>query len=61
LVGIQTNLPELEKFEIKYGFKGFEERNNVLHSNFFRFEMYFELKFRELSMSGNQGKLIGNS
>jgi hypothetical protein len=33
------SLPELEKFEIKYGCAGFEEGNNFLHRNFFRFEM----------------------
>jgi hypothetical protein len=40
-----------QKIKIKYGCEGFEERNNFLHSNFFRFEMDFELKFREFSMS----------
>jgi hypothetical protein len=38
-------------FEIKYGFEGFDERNNFLHRNFFRFKMDFELKSREVSMS----------
>jgi hypothetical protein len=37
----------LEKFEIKYGFEGFDERNNFLHMNFSRFELDFKLKFRE--------------
>jgi hypothetical protein len=32
-------VPELEKFEIKYGFA---ERNNFLHRNFFKFEVDFE-------------------
>jgi hypothetical protein len=41
----------IKKFEIKYGFEGFGERNNFLHMNFSRFEMDFELKFREFSMS----------
>jgi hypothetical protein len=35
------------KIEIKYSFEGFEEENNFLHRNFFRFEIYFELKFLE--------------
>jgi hypothetical protein len=39
------------KFEIKYGHEGFEERDNFLHRNFFIFEMKFELKFQEASMS----------
>jgi hypothetical protein len=37
-------LPELKKFETKYGCEGFEEWNNFLHRNFFRSEMDFELK-----------------
>jgi hypothetical protein len=41
----------LQKFEIKYGWKVFETRNNFVHRNFFRFLMYFDLKFREASMS----------
>jgi hypothetical protein len=41
---IQKNLPKLEKFQIKYGSKGFEERNNFIHRNFFILGMYFELK-----------------
>jgi hypothetical protein len=39
----------VENFEIKYGFEGFEERNNFLHRNFFRFKVDFELQFRETS------------
>ena len=30
------------KAEIKYIFEGFEERNNFVHRNFFRFEFNFE-------------------
>jgi hypothetical protein len=37
----------LEKFKIKYGYEGFEDRNNFLHRNFSRFEMDFELKIWE--------------
>jgi hypothetical protein len=44
----------LLKFEAKYGFKDLGEMNNVLHSNFSRFLMDWELKFREASMSWNQ-------
>jgi hypothetical protein len=37
----KKGLPELEKFEIKYGHTGFEEMNNFTHRNLFRFEMDF--------------------
>jgi hypothetical protein len=47
-VQCKTSLPEPEKFEIKYGFKVFEIRNNFPYRNFSTFEMDFELKFREL-------------
>jgi hypothetical protein len=40
----KKDLPELKIFEIKYGCEAFEEINHFLHSNFFRFEMDFELK-----------------
>jgi hypothetical protein len=29
-------------FEIKYGFEGFDERNNFLHRNVFKFEVDVE-------------------
>jgi hypothetical protein len=48
---LKQDLTGIKKFEIKYGFKGFGERNNFLRMNFSRFEMNFELKFREVSMS----------
>jgi hypothetical protein len=35
----KKDLSELKKFEIKYGCKLFEEGNNFLHRDFFRFEM----------------------
>jgi hypothetical protein len=38
----KLGLPELKIFEIKYGFEGFEERNNFLYRNFFKFEVDFE-------------------
>jgi hypothetical protein len=41
----------LQKFEIKYGFEGFDEGENFSYRNFSRFKMEFELKFREASMS----------
>jgi 4-amino-4-deoxy-L-arabinose transferase-like glycosyltransferase len=38
----KTHLLLLKNFQIKYGFERFEERNNFLHRNFFRFEMDFK-------------------
>jgi hypothetical protein len=49
LIRFKQDLPELENLEIKYGFEGFDERNNFAYRNFLRFEMYFELKFKENS------------
>jgi hypothetical protein len=43
--------PVFQKFEIKYGSKEFEMRNNFAYRNLLRFWMNFELKFRETSMS----------
>jgi hypothetical protein len=48
---LKQGLPGIENFEIKYGCEGFDERNNFFYRNFSRFEMEFELKFREASMS----------
>jgi hypothetical protein len=45
----KKHLFELQKFEIKYGSEGFEERNNFCHRNFFIFKMDFNLKIREAS------------
>jgi hypothetical protein len=41
----------LQKFQIKYGSKEVEIRNNFPDSNVSRLEMEYELKFRETSMS----------
>jgi hypothetical protein len=46
----KNNLPALFFFEIKYSREGFEERRNYPYRNFLRFEMDFELKFREIYM-----------
>jgi hypothetical protein len=46
----KKNLPELKKIEIKYGCEIFEERNNFLHRNFFRFKMDFELTIWEFKI-----------
>jgi hypothetical protein len=50
LIHSKKGLPELDKFEIKYDFEGFEERNNFIHRNFFRFGTDFELKFWEVKV-----------
>jgi hypothetical protein len=47
LIRPKTNILELQKFELKYSFEGFGERNKFLHRNFSRFEMNLKLKFRE--------------
>jgi hypothetical protein len=44
LIHSKKGLPQLKKFRIKYGFEGYEERNNFLHRNFFIFEIDFEIK-----------------
>jgi hypothetical protein len=51
LIQTKTGALLLQIFLIKYGWKIFEGRNNFYYSNFSRFEMEFELKFRETSMS----------
>jgi hypothetical protein len=48
----------LDKFKIKYGYEGFEDRNNFLHRNFSRFEMDFELKIWESRSVFELRKLI---
>jgi hypothetical protein len=45
------DLPGLQKFETKCGFEYLGEMNNFLNSNFSRFRMVWELKFKEVSMS----------
>jgi hypothetical protein len=47
----KTCLFELEKIEIKYGYKGFEIWNIFPYCNFSIFRTSFELKFREDLMS----------
>jgi hypothetical protein len=46
-----VNLPKLKKFKIKYGWREIEIGNNVSYICFSRFEMEFELKFRELDFN----------
>jgi hypothetical protein len=45
LIQFKTDLPEVKKFGIKYGWKFIEIRNNFPYWNFFRFRRNFELKF----------------
>jgi hypothetical protein len=45
---LKKGLSELKNFEIKYGWKEIEIRNNFPYRNFSRFKMEFELKIREL-------------
>jgi hypothetical protein len=47
---LKNDIPELENFELKYDFEGFEERNNFLHRNVFRFMMEIELKIWEVEI-----------
>jgi hypothetical protein len=44
-------LPLLEKLEIKYGWKEVEMGNNASYRNLSRFELKFELKLKEVSLS----------
>jgi hypothetical protein len=46
-ISFEEDLPEFEKFEVKYGFEDLEEMNNFLHRNFHSFGMDLELKVRE--------------
>jgi hypothetical protein len=38
----KKDLSKVQKIEIKYGFEGFDERNNFLLRNFLKFEVDFE-------------------
>jgi hypothetical protein len=51
----KTSLPGLKKSKIKYSCEVFEEGNNFIHSNFFRFKMDFKLN------SGNPMSDLGSS
>jgi hypothetical protein len=57
LIRSKQDFPELGNFEIKYGWKAFEIRNNFPYRNLLGLEMDFELKFREFSRSRKQGKV----
>jgi hypothetical protein len=46
----KTDPPVPQKFELKYGWRAFEVRNNFPYKCFLIFEMDFKLKFREVSM-----------
>jgi hypothetical protein len=47
LIWSKQYIPELEKFEIKYGCEGFDVSNNFPYWIFSRFRMEFELKFEQ--------------
>jgi hypothetical protein len=49
LIRSKQDLPGLKKIEIKYGFEGFDVRNNFPYRNFLKSKMYFELKNMESS------------
>jgi hypothetical protein len=51
------NLHGLQIFEIKYGWKEFETRDNFSYINILGFDMDFELKFRKFSRSRKQEKI----
>jgi hypothetical protein len=40
-------LPKLKQFQIKYGFEGYEIRNNFSYRKVSKFRMEFELKIRD--------------
>jgi hypothetical protein len=65
LDSIQTDLSELRKFEINYGWKVFEISSNFSDRNFLKFEMDFELKNHEcffgLKFNGISLKNLGTS
>jgi hypothetical protein len=48
LIWSKGGLTRLKKFQMKYGWKGLEIRNNLPYRNFSIFKIGFELKFREL-------------
>jgi hypothetical protein len=54
LIRFKQDLPGLKKkIKIKYGFEGFDIRNNFTYRNFLKSKMYFELKIMESSRVWN--------
>jgi hypothetical protein len=51
LAGSKDTFPDSKKIEIKYGWKEYEMRNNFAYKSSLRFQLDFELKFRDVSMS----------
>jgi hypothetical protein len=41
LIHSKSDLTRLKKIEIKYGFEGFDERNNFHYRNLLRLKIYF--------------------
>jgi hypothetical protein len=58
LIRSKQDLPELEIFEIKYHYKGFDVRNIFPYLNVSRCERDFELKSREASRLEFQWNLM---
>jgi hypothetical protein len=52
-IRFEHDLPELKKFEIKYGFERFNERNNFPCRKFLRLKLDFELKITKASRVWN--------
>jgi hypothetical protein len=46
---IKSGFPDLENFQIKYGFEDFKIRNNFPYWNISKFKIEFELKIRKCS------------
>jgi hypothetical protein len=47
LIRSKGALPDFKKIQIKYDFEGFKIRNNFPYWKFSKFEIEFELKFKE--------------
>jgi hypothetical protein len=57
LIRLKDGLSELKNFQIKYGCERIKIRNNFPYSNFLKFGIEFELKFREGSRCLNSNKI----
>jgi hypothetical protein len=59
LIWSKQDICKLDKFKVKYGFDGFDERNNFPYRNFLRFEMDCELKIKKVSRVWNSMEFDG--
>jgi hypothetical protein len=57
MIRSEDGLPELKKFQIKYGCEWIKIRNNFPYCNFSKFGIEFELKFREGSRCLNLNEI----